>query len=181
MAPTPDQTMASFLAAINGPGLGTMTASAAVTQLMAQFSSNPVVGITNGRGPVFTGITAVQNLFTSLFIAFPNLSFGVVQPVPPLPSGAPSWLHSVETPTRVTVEAVLGGTHQGAWAPRGAPSSPINNVQPTNLPFTVDACAIFSFDPNSGLITRLAVYFDRWKVMADLNIGYTPTGASPPF
>ncbi|MGA2411862.1 MAG: hypothetical protein ABSG46_15935, partial [Candidatus Binataceae bacterium] len=85
------------------------------------------------------------------------------------------WLHSTEVPQQIVTPATLKGTHRGLYSPGNAhPSSPINDAAKTDRTFIVPALAIFSFEPETDMIKTMGVYFDRWKVMSDLKIGFTP-------
>jgi hypothetical protein len=124
----------------------------------------PNIGLTTG-GPQFTGQHAIGVLFQQLFTSFPNLVF------------APANALQLTDGNTIGIESTLStGVQMAPWLPAGKPSPPLSPIVPDKKRHSdyLPVCAIFTFDPNSGLIQNLGLYFDRWKLATDLWDGKHP-------
>jgi hypothetical protein len=145
--------------------IGFLSANPCVpTTLMPLFVPNPWVGITT-NGPIYSGPDEVKQLFTAVASTFPRFCFEKV-----LQYEAPT------TPA-VIVTGTLRASHSGTkWDP-GFDSSPLNGAQvPKGKLFrSLAACCIFTFPAPQGqstdfLISSLAIYFDRYQMLQQLNL-----------
>lgn len=139
-----------------------------VSQLMSQVfcaenpqKTIPAVGITD-HGPQFIGKDSVAELFGQLFKTFPDMELTPVR-------GAPR-LYSQGDPKTIGIQTTLAGAHQEEWFPRGHKnySPPLSGIHPDkHHVMKIPACAVFTFD-DSGKVTRLAIYLDRYRMMRQL-------------
>jgi hypothetical protein len=140
-------------------------------------STIPTAGITD-HGPQFIGAADVQNLFSILFTrTFKNTFFispRLSRMVDPLIPATP--LFSADGFT-CSIQTVLGGIHKGKWFQHNDIVPP-NNIDHYSKPISdapavgnrteVPASAVFFLDGNFRM-TRLSMYFDRYRMNKNLN------------
>jgi steroid delta-isomerase-like uncharacterized protein len=95
-------------------------------------------------GAASSGSSAVEELLTSLFDAFPDFD-----------ARARSLHHGDDI---VFVDTVISGTHQGAWA----------GVPPSGRHMEVRCGCVFHFD--NDRLTKETVYFDHATLLAQLGV-----------
>jgi hypothetical protein len=146
--------------------------------LMGTFStvnnaaSYPRVGITS-YGPQFIGYTAVQRLFRQLISSFNPIALTPQgPPYDPQDTGS-TWLFNSPNASIpvVGVQVNFSGSQVGSWFAEGTPyySPPLSNIVPNgNRAMDLDACAIFSFDPENNDISQASIYFDRYLMSQQL-------------
>ena len=96
------------------------------------------------------GRDGVRSYYTELMSALPDLAIGVKQ------------LHAASA--SVVVEAVITGTHRGAW--RGLPA--------TGRRLEFPLCGIYAFDADDRLAGE-RIYYDRAIVLGQLGLFHEPT------
>jgi hypothetical protein len=130
----------------------------------------PQVAVTEHNstaGPTFFGVKKVKKLFNRLFNAFPDVKFTPLSNTNPL-----LFLSSADQNT-IAVQCTLTGTHQDWWFPHADSdhfySKPLSDIAPNSGPITIPTCPVFTFDSQSNLITKLAIYMDRYHFINQLN------------
>jgi hypothetical protein len=140
-------------------------------------AGTPSVGI-SGHGPNFVGAGHVTNLFDKFFDSFPD--FRMAQGML-MPKGAPSltgrlYARDADAPPTIGVRVTLTGTFTRPWFRKKQKikdkishySKPLSDIQADGTQVTtIEGFAVFSFD-NKSLVSQLAVYLDRYKIMTDL-------------
>jgi hypothetical protein len=158
-----DQTLTTFFSVLNPASNPNVYQN--LTTLMQQFvpvtNNLPWIGIAK-YGPQFQG-SAVRTLFRQLFISFPDCELAEVAPRFYLPNNSPYGVG-------IAVQTTLSGSQQSAWFQQhGYASPPISNIVPDGVhSMSVDACAVFLFDPQSFLIAQFSLYFDRYSMAQQL-------------
>ena len=160
-----DDTLDAFLAILT-VGSGTYQI---VDDMMALFCADdkkhkiPFVGLTD-YGPSFLYQDDIKKLWKQLFVTFPD-DFSLTQ-VPPRG-------YSNAGPDTILVQTRLGGTHKADWfEPYNDDhySPPLSGLPVQKKSMNIPACAAFTFDGNvaPAKITKVAIYFDRYRMAKTL-------------
>jgi hypothetical protein len=157
-------TIAAFFGVVGPPGSSPQRQN--ITFLQSLFVPDnppgnpryPNIGLTTG-GPQYTGQQAIHILFTQLFTSFPDVVF------------APANALQLTDGNTTAIEATLStGIQVAQWFQGKLASAPLSPIVPDGKHRSdyLPVCAVFTFEKHSGLIQNLGLYFDRFKLAADL-------------